>query len=228
MKPKTTKKPSSKIPKIDVFNIKGEKTGSLSLPKEIFAAKINPQLMAQAVRVYLSNQRRAGAKTKTRAEVSGSGRKIWRQKGTGRARHGDMYAPIFVGGGVAHGPTGKENFKLKMSQKMKRKALFSALTSKFQAGEIVAVKGLEKMKPKTKEMVKILEKLKLKTKNLKALIVLSETVENIIRPARNIKGVNLTQANFLNTYEVLNAGKLVFMKKSVDKLKEVFLKENGH
>jgi len=221
MKQKITQKPSNKIPKIDVFNIKGEKTGTLSLPREIFAAKINPQLMAQAVRVYLGNQRKAGAKVKTRAEVSGSGRKIWRQKGTGRARHGDMYAPIFVGGGVAHGPTGKENFRLKMSRTMKRKALFSSLSSKFQAGEIIAVKGLEKIEPKTKKLVRILEKI---VKNGKSTIVLPKTLENVSLAGRNISKVSLAQANLLNTYKVLNAGKLILMEESVEKLKEVFLK----
>lgn len=183
--------------------------------------------MAQAVRVYLSNQRKAGAKAKTRAEVSGSGRKIWRQKGTGRARHGDRYAPIFVGGGVAHGPTGSENYRLKMSKQMRQQALFSALTSKFKDGEIIVVKDLAKIEPKTKEMEKIMKNLKLKMKNdkvkLKILVVLPEVVENVMRAARNIKGVRLVQANMLNTYDVLNGGKLIFMKESIDKLKEIWI-----
>ncbi len=102
------------MPTVDLFLISGEKAGKVTLPSEIFAAKINNQLMAQAVRVFLANQRKARAKTKTRGKVEGSGKKIWAQKGTGRARHGDRYAPIFVGGGISHGPTGKENFKLKM------------------------------------------------------------------------------------------------------------------
>lgn len=238
------------MPKVDVITITGAKSGKIDLPKEIFAAKVNPQLMAQAVRVYLVNQRRAGAKVKSRSEVSGSRRKIWRQKGTGRARHGDQYAPIFVGGGVAHGPTGEENYRLKMSKKMKKRALFSALTSKFKAKEILVVKGLEKIEPKTKEMAKIIKNLtrprpdeveKLKIKNdsdperiensrqsrnkskFKISVILPEILENIIRAGRNISGLNLRQAKQLNTYEVLNGGKLVFMDKSLEVLKDTFL-----
>ncbi|TSC54528.1 MAG: large subunit ribosomal protein L4 [Microgenomates group bacterium LiPW_31] len=215
------------MPKISVFTIAGKKSDQITLPSKIFAAKVNNQLMAQAVRVYLSNQRKAGAKAKTRAEVSGSGRKIWRQKGTGRARHGDQYAPIFVGGGVAHGPTGSENYQLKMSKRMRQQALFSALTSKFKDGEIIAVKGLAKIEPKTKEMMMVLEKLtrnwKLETRNWKLTLVLPELIENVIRAARNIEGVKLTQVNMLNTYDVLNGGKLIFMKESIDKLKEIWI-----
>lgn len=217
------------MPKVDILTITGRKSGKIDLPKEIFAAKVNDQLMAQAVRVYLANQRRAKAKVKTRAEVKGSRRKIWRQKGTGRARHGDRYAPIFVGGGRAHGPTGEESYKLKLSKKMRKMALFSALTSKFKQDEILVVKGLEKVEPKTKKMVEILKKLtknwKLETRNWKLTIVLPEVIDNVVRGARNIKGVSLTQANLLNTYRVLNGGKFILMKESIDKLKETFLKK---
>lgn len=223
------------MPKVDLLTITGRKSGKIDLPKEIFAAKINEQLMTQAVRVYLANQRKAKAKVKTRGEVRGSRRKIWRQKGTGRARHGDRYAPIFVGGGRAHGPTGEEKYQLKMSKKMRRQALFSALTSKFKEGEILVVKGLEKVKPKTKEMVGVLARVtnrKLATakaqkeaKTQKILLVLPEVVENVMRAARNIKEVSLAQVSLLNTYQVLNGGKLILMKESVDKLKETFLKK---
>jgi len=210
------------MPKADLYTITGRKSGQKSLPKEIFGAPINEQLMAQAVRVYLSNQRRAKAKTKTRAEVRGSRRKIWRQKGTGRARHGDRYAPIFVGGGRAHGPTGKENYKLKMSKVMKKKALFSALTSKLKEKEVIAIKGLTKIEPKTKEMAKVITSLPLKGKK-KVLLVLPEILENIIRAGRNLAGVELAQANQLNTYQVLKHNQLVFMEESINKLKETFL-----
>ncbi|OGV89214.1 50S ribosomal protein L4 [Microgenomates group bacterium RBG_19FT_COMBO_39_10] len=213
--------------KVDLYTITGRKAGQISLPKEIFEAKINKLLMAQAVKVYLSNQRKAGAKTKTRAEVAGSGRKIWRQKGTGRARHSDRYAPIFVGGGRAHSPTGKENYKLKMSKKMKRQALFSALTSKFKEEEIIAVKGLGKVEPKTKTMATILTKLPLKEKKkkeVKILLVLPEVLENVIRASRNLAGVQLVQANQLNPYQVLSQKQVVLMEESIKKLKETFLK----
>lgn len=207
------------MPKVNVYNTKGETTGKVSLPKEVFGAKINEQLMAQAVRVYLANQRRARAKTKTRGEVIGSGRKIYRQKGTGRARHGDRYAPIFVGGGIAHGPKGEVK-RLKMPKKMKRLALFSALTSKLKAKNVIVMEGLEKIKPKTKEMAKIMQNLKCKGK---ISLVLPEKIESVVRAARNIANLKLIQANLLNTYEVLNGGKLIFARDSIKKLKETFL-----
>jgi len=217
------------MPKADLLTITGRKSGKIDLPKEIFAAEVNEKLMAQAIRVYLVNQRRAKAKVKTRGEVRGSRRKIWRQKGTGRARHGDRYAPIFVGGGRAHGPTGVQNYRLKMSKKMRRAALFSALTSKLKDGEVLVVKGLEEVEPKTKEMVGVLQKLSknwnLEPETWNLTIILPEAIDNLIRTARNIKGVSLAQANLLNTYQVLNGGKLILMKESVDKLKETFLKE---
>lgn len=213
--------------RIDVYNTKGKKTGKVSLPKEIFAVEVNQSLMAQAVRVYLANQRRAQAKKKRRGEIKGSTRKIHRQKGTGRARHGDRYAPIFVGGGIAHGPTGKENFKLKMPKKMRRRALFSALTNRLKEKAIIIIDGLVKIDPKTKEMIKIMENLKMAVKNgklkEKVSLVLDKPTENVSRAARNIVGLKLTQASLLNTYVVLNAGKLIVTKESIKKLKETFL-----
>lgn len=215
------------MPKVDVFTITGRKSGKVDLPKEIFAAQVNSQLIAQAARVYLVNQRKAGAKTKSRGEVTGSRRKIWRQKGTGRARHGDRYAPIFVGGGVAHGPTGKENYQLRMSKKMKKRALFAALTSEFKNGEILVIKGLAKVEPKTKAMIEVIKNLKLEMKNgrlgLKVSIILPAVLENIKRAGRNIANLRLMQASRLNTYEVLNGGKLILMKESIEVMKETFL-----
>jgi len=139
------------MPKVDVYNLSGIKSGQMELPKNIFAVKINESLMAQAVRVYLSNQRKSRTKTKSRGEIVLTKAKWFRQKGTGRARHGARSAPIFVGGGVAHGPTGEQNYHLKMSKKMKKQALFSALTSKFKANEVMVIKDLAKIEPKTKK-----------------------------------------------------------------------------
>lgn len=211
------------MPKVAVVNTSGKAAGQVELPKEIFAAKVNPDLMAQAVRVYLSNQRKARAKTKTRGEVVGSGRKIWRQKGTGRARHGDRYAPIFVGGGVAHGPTGEENYKLLLPKKMKRRALFSALTAKLAEGELLVVKGLDKVSGKTAEMAKIFKNLKVSAKD-KPLIALPDGIENLVRASRNLAGVSLIRAESLNTYQVLNTKRLIFLPESIERLKEIFLK----
>jgi len=209
------------MPKVDLLTLEGEKKGKFDLPKEIFAAKIKPVLVVQAVRVYLANQRRAKAKVKSRGEVRGSRRKIWRQKGTGRARHGDRYAPIFVGGGVAHGPTGQENYSLKLTRKMKRQALFSALTSKFKAGEIFVVKDLDKIKPKTKEIAGVLNKISVGKS--KTMLVLPGVLENVIRAAKNLSGVQLAQASLLNPYQVLNGGQLVFMPDGIRVLEKTFL-----
>ncbi len=213
------------MPKIDLLDINGKKIKSMDLPKEIFGVKINSALMAQAVRVYLSNRRVARAKTKTRAEINRTKAKWYRQKGTGRARHGSRAASVFVGGGIAHGPTGRENFKLKMPEKMCRRALFSALTEKFKNKKILVVDGLEKIKPKTKEIIEFFEKLKIKGKNLKVLIVLPEEITNIVRAARNIEGISLLLVNVLNPYTVLTHEKIIFMKESVEKLKKTFLRK---
>ena len=219
------------MPTIDIYNTKGEKTSKMILPKEIFSAEINKPLMTQAVRIYLSNQRQSPAKTKTRSEISLSSKKIHRQKGTGNARHGSRRAPIFVKGSKAHGPTGKQNYKLKISKKMRKKALFSALTSKLEDKEIIIIDGLEKISPKTKKMMKIITNLKyqkVKSKNtdkrLKMTLILPKVLDNVIRAGRNIAGLNLRQAQLLNTYEVLNGGGLVFMKDSISVLKKRLLK----
>ena len=213
------------MPKTDLLDINGKKVGTINLPPEIFAAEVNPQLMAQAVRVYLANQRKAQPKTKTRAEVNRTKAKWYRQKGTGRARHGSRAAPIFVGGGVAHGPTGEQNYKLKMPKKMKKAALFSALTSKFKEKEILVVKGLEKIEPKTKRMAEIIKKFKIQNSKFKILLILPKVLKNIVLAGRNLKNLEITQANDLNTYQVLASDRLIFVPEAIDKLKEVFLKK---
>ena len=213
------------MPKTDLLDINGKKVGTINLPREIFAAEVNPPLMAQAVRVYLANQRKAHPKTKTRAEVNRTKAKWYRQKGTGRARHGSRAAPIFVGGGVAHGPTGEQNYQLKMPKKMKKAALFSALTSKFKEKEILIVKGLEKIEPKTKKMAEFLTKSKIQSTKSKILLVLPKMLENIILAGRNLENFEISYSADLNTYQVLASDKLIFLPESIDKLKEVFLKK---
>lgn len=208
------------MPRVDVYATTGLAAGKIILPEAIFAAKVRPTLMAQATRVYLSNQRHAQPQARTRGDVSGSGKKIWAQKGTGRARHGDQYAPIFVGGGVAHGPVGNENHKLKMSVQMRHQALYSALTSKLKAGELVVVNGLAKIEPKTGPLVKILGKLKIKA-SAKTTIILPKVLPNLSRAAGNIAGLRLLPVDSLNTYEVLNGGQLIFMKEAVERLKSL-------
>lgn len=207
-----------------VYNLQGRSTSKISLPKAAFGEKDNPQLLAQAVRVYLSNQRKARAKAKSRGEVRGSRRKIWRQKGTGRARHGDRYAPIFVGGGVAHGPTGEENFRKKMPKKMKTKALVVALSVKAREKEVRVVTGLKNIGGKTKEMAEFLEALiskeKLEKKAPKLFLVLPERMEKVLQAGRNIPNLKIGLAQNLNTYQVLNNDLLLLSKEAVKKLEE--------
>lgn len=212
---------------VDVFDTKGKVIGKTSMPKEIFAAKVNPVLMAQAVRVYLANQRKGTASTKTRGEIHASTRKIYRQKGTGRARHGAISAPIFVGGGVVFGPKPRD-YSLSLPKKMRRKALSSALTTKLKDQAVRVVDGLEKLEPKTKVMYKtitlIAEGEGQRVKG-KILLIIPEKVESVQRAARNIEGVTIRPANLLNTYEVLNNDMLLFMKDSIEELEGIWTKQ---
>lgn len=204
-----------------MYDAKGVKDGTFALPKEIFGAKINDAVMAQAVRVYLANQRQGNAHTKTRGEIDLTKAKWFRQKGTGRARHGAQSAPIFVGGGVAHGPR-KHDFSLSMPVKMRKAALLSALSQKAKDGEITVVSGFTKIEPKTKIMNQALEKItEDKEKKNKVLIIASgvpKELPNVYRAGRNIKNVDVMSANLLNTYEILRHKNLLLMKESVDVL----------
>ncbi|MFH1289478.1 MAG: 50S ribosomal protein L4 [Patescibacteria group bacterium] len=211
--------------KVDVYSVDGKKQDKkITLPAEIFEGKINEVLISQAVRVYLSNQRRARAKVKTRSEVRGTRAKVWRQKGTGRARHGDRFAPIFVGGGRAHGPKGNENYKLRLSKKLRKQALFSSLAKSAKEERIVVVEGLSSIEPKTQKMAFLLKRVGV---DKKAVIILPEVIENVIIAGNNIKNLEFFQANQLNAYEILNAGKLIFMKESLELIKKHYLTKNA-
>lgn len=208
--------------KLSVYSASGRILESISLPKEIFGLSENKSLLAQAVRVYLANQRSGTAKSKSRGEVNISTRKIYRQKGTGRARHGAASAPIFVGGGVAFGPR-PHDFSLKMSKNARRTALFTALSSKLTEGVIKVVAGLEKLEPKTKNVAGMLAKLETNGKKRNVLLITpnnSEKYKNVVKAARNIDGVQILSSNLLNTYEVLRAKELFFMKEAINSLKE--------
>lgn len=208
---------------IDLYTIKGTKSGKVSLPNEIFKVEVNKALMSQAVRVYLSNQRKAYAKSKTRSEVNLTKAKWFRQKGTGRARHGAKSAHIFVGGGTAHGPKGIENFKLKLSKILKRKALFSSLSQKLVEKKILVIKDFKKLEPKTKNMAEVLKKLKLD--NQKVVLVLPKDFKEAKRASKNIKNLNLLQADLLSTYQILNAQNILFAQESIEELKNKYLKK---
>ena len=207
---------------VPVYSLAGTKKGTASLPKEIFGAKVNENLMAQAVRVYLVNQRQGTASTKTRGEVTASTRKIYRQKGTGRARHGAITAPIFRGGGIAFGPKPR-NFELKLSKQMKKKALFSALSSRL-LDEKIAVVDLAGLSGKTKEVASLFRKLNILDKRNKVLFVTDDAVER--KTARNMRSVNVDSVHSINTYEVLNNNFIVLSKNCPPKMEEVFLKKD--
>ncbi|GEM_PF-39593 len=209
--------------KVDVYDLKGKVLESINLPKEIFGAKINKQLISQAVRVYLANQRRGTVSTKTRGEVEGSTRKIYKQKGTGRARHGSIRAPIFVHGGLVFGPKPRD-YSLNFPKKMKKAALSSALSVKAKEGNIKIIKGLEKIEPKTKLMAEVLKNLEISGQ--KILLVLPDKLDNAQRSARNIKNIDLILARQLNTYEVLRSKTLLLTKDSLEILEKFYAKGN--
>jgi len=201
---------------INCFNTDGKKLKGITVPKGVFGLKANDSLLAQAVRVYFSNQRRAYAKTKSRGEVKGSRRKIWRQKGTGRARHGDRYAPIFVGGGIAHGPKGDQNFSLSLSQKMKTRALALALSDGFKQGKLLAVKDLSSLPAKTKPFAGLVKALKLEGQQI--AFVLPQRRENVARGVRNLSGSKALLVKLLNPYQVLSYDYLVFTPEAISLL----------
>lgn len=195
---------------VPVVGVDGKKTGTVTLPQDLFAAKINKSLMAQAVRVYLANQRAETASTKTRGEVEGSTRKIYRQKGTGRARHGAIRAPIFVGGGITFGPKPRD-YRLDMPKKMKRAALASALTSKRR--DVIVVDGFSRIK-KTRMMAKALAAVGVSGSTLLV------TASGDHRAARNIPSVDVMPVANLHAYAVLSHQNVVFMKEALAPLLE--------
>lgn len=225
--PITTTEKSVKAPvakknntmKISVYDNSGKISGDMMLPESIFGAKVNKPLLSQAVRVYLANQRMGTASTKSRGEVDLTTAKWYRQKGTGRARHGAKSAPLFVKGGVAHGPK-PHDFGLEMPKKMRKAALLSALSSKYAEGDVMVVSGLDSIEPKTKNVISLLKGLGLEGKNLKAMVVLGTKAENMIRASRNVEGIEYVSVAQLSTYPVLKSKKLIFAKDSIEILEK--------
>lgn len=206
---------------IDVYGIDGKVNSKLTLPAEIFGGKVNRKLIAQAVRVYLANKRQGTASTKTRGEVDGSSRKIYRQKGTGRARHGSIRAPIFVKGGIVHGPKPRD-FSLDLPKKMRKKALRSALAAKLSAGEIKIVAGFESIEPKTKQFFGVLQQLGMAGKKRNILFITPSGIDPVKRACRNIAGLHMSGARQLNALAVLRARQLLFMRQSIEEMEDAF------
>ncbi|MDE6530586.1 MAG: 50S ribosomal protein L4 [Lachnospiraceae bacterium] len=203
--------------KVSVVNMEGKEVGTIDLSDAIFGVEINEHLVHLAVVQQLANNRQGTQKAKTRSEVSGGGRKPWRQKGTGHARQGSIRAPQWKGGGVVFAPVPRD-YSFKMNKKEKRAALKSALTSKVQDQKLIVVDELKLDEIKTKTFVQILKNIKAE----KALVVLNEKDDNVILSARNIPDAKTALTNTINVYDVMNAGTVVLTKAAVATIEEVY------
>ena len=206
------------MPNVKVVNMAGKEVGEITLSDVIFGAKVNEAVLHAAVRAFLMNQRQGTQSTLTRSEVSGGGRKPWRQKGTGRARQGSTRSPQWTHGGIALGPKPRD-YRVDMNKKTKRVALYSALSAKVAAGDLIVVDEIKVDGYKTKTVVNMLKALGAERK---ALIVLPEVDSFVVKSAANIPGVKTTLAHTLNVYDILNANKLVVSKAAIARLEEVF------
>lgn len=207
--------------KVKVYNQTGKAVGEIKLEPKIFNIEIKPELVQQAVRTQLANKRKVIAHTKDRSEVRGGGRKPWRQKGTGRARHGSIRSPIWKGGGVTFGPQKNRNYSLKMNKKARRKALLMTLSDKARDKFIVVLDKLELPAIKTKDLLKIISKLPLKKK---VLIILPKSDQKIIKSARNLPNIKTINANSLNVVDVLVHRCLLILKDSMAIIEKTYLK----
>ncbi len=206
------------MPKTALLNLKGEKIKDIKLDDSVWGITPNDQVVYEHINLAMANQRQGTHATKTRSDVSGGGRKPWRQKGTGNARQGSTRAPHWVGGGVVFGPSSDRNYTKKMNKKVRRLALKSALTYKANDKEVVVLENINVETNKTKDMLKLLESLNL---NGKLLIVTTELTENLILATRNIGSIKLVLANELNTYDVLYCDKLVITQDALKYVEEV-------
>lgn len=206
------------MPKVAVYNVSGEQVSEIELKDSIFGIEVNEHVLYEVVKNQLANKRQGTQSAKTRAEVRGGGRKPWRQKGTGRARHGSIRSPLWVGGGVVFAPKPRD-YRYTLPRKVRRLAMKSALTSKVNSNELIVLDELNLETPKTKEMVSILKNLKVEKK---ALIVIADKNEAVIRSAKNIPGVETASVNTLNVYDILKYDKFIITKDAVQKVEEVY------
>ena len=206
------------MPKIDVYNMEGKKVSDVELNDNVFGIEPNEAVVHSVLVNYLANQRQGTQSTKTRSEVSGGGRKPWRQKGTGRARQGSTRAPQWIKGGIALGPKPR-SYRYTVNKKERRLAIRSVLSSKVLEKELTVLDKIELKEIKTKSMVKALSALKLEGKTL---IVLPENNTNVVMSARNIEGVKTISANNINVFDLLKYNNLVLPVDTVKKLEEVY------
>lgn len=208
--------------KTDLYNLEGRVVGDVTLPKEIFEVKLNTDLVHQVSVSLMGNKRQISAHAKIRSEVSGGGKKPWRQKGTGRARVGSSRSPIWKGGGVTHGPRNDRIFATEIPKKMRRKALFMVLSEKAKSNTLIVLDAMNFEKPRTKEMAKGLSKLPCKAQS--RLIAMANYDKNIFLSARNIKKTMIEDARNLNVLDLLNHKYLLLTKDSIKTIEKTFIR----
>ena len=206
------------MPSVKVVDMAGKEVRSIELSDKVFGAEVNPAVLHTAVRAYLMNQRQGTQSTLTRTEVSGGGKKPWKQKGSGRARQGSTRAPQWTHGGIALGPKPRD-YHVTLNHKVRRSALFGALSSKVAGGDFVVVDAISAEEYKTKTMVKMLAAVGAEGK---ALVVLADNDDKVLKSFANIPGVVCAQYNTINVYDVLNCGKVVIAEGAVKKIEEVY------
>lgn len=202
---------------VSVYNMEGNEVGKMDLSDAVFGVKVNEHLVHMAVVAQLANKRQGTQKAKTRAEVSGGGRKPWRQKGTGHARQGSTRAPQWTGGGVVFAPTPRD-YSIRLNRKEKRLALKSALTSRVQEQKFIVLDELKFDEIKTKKMQAVLDALNVN----KALVVLNENDQNVVKSARNIENVQTALTNTINVYDILKYNTVIVTKAAVATIEEVY------
>ena len=206
------------MPTIKVVDMSGKEVSTLTLSDKVFGAEVNGAVLHTAVKAYLANQRQGTQSTLTRTEVSGGGKKPWKQKGTGRARQGSTRSPQWTHGGVALGPKPR-SYRITITKKTRRTALFSALSSKVADGKMIAVNNIATDAFKTKTMVGMLNAI---GADKKALVVLPEVDAKVVKSCDNIEGVNTTVYNSINVFDILNCDTLVVAEAAVKKIEEVY------
>ena len=206
------------MPTIKVVDMSGKEVSTLTLSDKVFGAEVNSAVLHTAVKAYLANQRQGTQSTLTRTEVSGGGKKPWKQKGTGRARQGSTRSPQWTHGGVALGPKPR-SYRITITKKTKRTALFSALSSKVADGKMIVVNNIATDAFKTKTMVGMLDAI---GADKKTLVVLPEVDAKVVKSCDNIEGVNTTVYNSVNVYDILNCDTLVVAEPAVKKIEEVY------
>ena len=205
--------------KLDILNNEGKKISDISLSENIFGRELNSDLVAQYVRVYLTNQRVGNAHTKTRGEVSGAGKKPWKQKGTGRARVGSIRSPLWVKGGITHGPRSK-TFRLELPKKMRVGALLNVLSARFNSNNIKLIDSFIISDIKTKSFESLMNNLNLM--GTKTLVVVYDKNNNLIKSARNLDRVSVKMLSTLNAYDILNNSNILFDKNSIEALESKY------